>query len=78
VGGCLVFVFCNHYLVSLIGIEFLVMSLILVCLFKFFYRLKFFCFFLLISVVLGGFGLSLLVSCCYGFGEDYYKDFFLY
>nr|URX52638.1 NADH dehydrogenase subunit 4L [Glyptotermes brevicaudatus] len=78
---CGVWVFCSnrkHLLITLLSLEFLVLSLFVtiyfyLCLFN--YELYFVMFFLVFSVCEGALGLSVLVSMIRGFGNDYFQSY---
>nr|URX54431.1 NADH dehydrogenase subunit 4L [Glyptotermes sp. 16 AB-2022a] len=78
---CGVWVFCSnrkHLLITLLSLEFLVLSLFVtiyfyLCLFN--YELYFIMFFLVFSVCEGALGLSILVSMIRGFGNDYFQSY---
>nr|URX52899.1 NADH dehydrogenase subunit 4L [Glyptotermes sp. 3 AB-2022a]URX52912.1 NADH dehydrogenase subunit 4L [Glyptotermes sp.]URX52925.1 NADH dehydrogenase subunit 4L [Glyptotermes sp. 5 AB-2022a] len=78
---CGVWVFCSnrkHLLITLLSLEFLVLSLFVtiyfyLCLFN--YELYFVMLFLVFSVCEGALGLSILVSMIRGFGNDYFQSY---
>nr|URH16836.1 NADH dehydrogenase subunit 4L [Glyptotermes pubescens] len=78
---CGVWVFCSnrkHLLVTLLSLEFMVLSLFVVIYYYlslFNYELCFVMFFLVLSVCEGSLGLSILVSMIRGFGNDYFQSY---
>jgi hypothetical protein len=75
VGFYVIFVFYRHYLLVLLGLEFVMLSVFLfVCL-----GVGFYCsgvgkfLFLLVLVCMGGFGVSVLVFVSRGYGRDDWK-----
>nr|URX53289.1 NADH dehydrogenase subunit 4L [Glyptotermes sp. 11 AB-2022a] len=78
---CGVWVFCSsrkHLLITLLSLEFLVLSLFIIIYFYlcfYNYELYFVMFFLVFSVCEGALGLSILVSMIRGFGNDYFQSY---
>nr|AIY62162.1 NADH dehydrogenase subunit 4L [Glyptotermes sp. B TB-2014] len=77
---CGIWVFCSsrkHLLITLLSLEFLVLTLFVtiyfyLCLFN--YEFYFVMLFLVLSVCEGSLGLSILVSMIRGFGNDYFQS----
>jgi NADH-ubiquinone oxidoreductase chain 4L len=78
---CGVWIFCSnrkHLLITLLRLEFLVLSLFVIiyfylCLFN--YDLYFIILYMVFSVCVGALGLSILVSIIRGFGNDYFQTY---
>nr|URX54145.1 NADH dehydrogenase subunit 4L [Glyptotermes sp. 15 AB-2022a]URX54158.1 NADH dehydrogenase subunit 4L [Glyptotermes sp. 15 AB-2022a]URX54197.1 NADH dehydrogenase subunit 4L [Glyptotermes sp. 15 AB-2022a] len=78
---CGIWIFCSsrkHLLITLLSLEFLVLTLFItiyfyLCLFN--YELYFVMLFLVLSVCEGALGLSILVSMIRGFGNDYFQSY---
>nr|QEJ81434.1 NADH dehydrogenase subunit 4L [Drilaster sp. FM16]WIL10246.1 NADH dehydrogenase subunit 4L [Drilaster sp. 2 XYG-2023a] len=71
---------CNHLLMMLLSLEFIVLSLyfgLYICLSMYMYEYYFMMVFLTMSVCEGALGLSILVSMIRSCGNDYFKSFSL-
>nr|YP_010729233.1 NADH dehydrogenase subunit 4L [Luciola kagiana] len=77
-GLIVMFLKCNHLLLMLLSLEFIVLSLFLglvVCILTYMYEGYFLMIFLSFSVCEGALGLSILVSMVRNYGNDYFNSF---